>query len=741
LIVESLWKRWLLAVVLYAVATAANCALQPLAQGRIPWLPYFPALVLTGCGAGLLPALAVLLAAAGTVTTFWIQPFGVLWPVHQPADLFIVVLFLVAGGMVALVSSWSRWLLQQARENRHRLNMALRAGHMATWDWDIGTGAVKFSEGAQDIFGKTWTHVDEAWALGHPDDVAHVRATVEQALRSGQHYSFVNRMLRADTGELRWVQTHGHIHRDAQGSAVRVSGVTADVTDRQLALQASRAAEERFHLALESGKVTAWECDAERRYTWLYNTRLGLKPSDLIGRRIGETIPNHALVQALERVYAHGEPAQFQLEGRFQDEPYHLLCSAHVADRDAAGRVTRVVGASVDITELAAVQAQLRHESQRKDAFLATLAHELRNPMAPIRYAVAMLGEGVAPAVREQARAIISRQAAHMARLLDDLLDMSRITRNAIELQREVLDMRGIVEHALDGARPTYAQRRHRLTVSLPPQPLWVDGDATRLQQVLGNLLDNAAKYTLPGGEVTVRLDLDGGEVLVSVSDNGLGLEPEDQAQVFELFTQLHREGSSGGLGIGLAVVKQLVELHGGRIAVHSEGAGRGSSFTLRLPAAAAPQSEPPPAAAKVVTLFQRCPAVLVVDDNRDAADSLAALLRAAGYAASAVYDGTAALQAFDTLKPQVLLLDLGLPDMSGLDVARALRERPGGAALMLIAITGWGQEKDREQTRQAGFDMHLIKPVDPAQLQAVLREVGAASDAAMAALPPRSAG
>jgi PAS domain S-box-containing protein len=721
LIVETQWKRWLLAVVCFAAATGVNVLLQPLAAGRVPLLPYFPALVVTGLLAGAGPALALLLGAVLALGLFWMGPGGLPWRVG-PADALVLALFMGAGALVVGVSSWSRRLLRQARAYRDRLNLALSAGHMTTWEWDVPTGAVRFSKGAQEIFGKTWTHVDEAWALGHPDDAQRVRATVEQALREGSHYTFLSRVLRPDSGELRWLETHGSVHRDARGYALRVSGVTVDVTDEQLALHASRAAEERMQLALEIGKVTAWECDAQRRYTWLSNTRLGgLRPQDVVGRRLGETVPNEAHQRALERVYATGEAVQFQAEGVYRGEPYHLLCSVR-AEQDAAGRVTRVVGATMDITELAAAQAQLRRENERKDAFLATLAHELRNPMAPIRYATALLGEDVAPALRGQARAIIERQAAHMARLLDDLLDMSRITRSAIALQREVLDLRDVAGQAVDSVRPAYAQRGHRLVVSLPPQPLWVDGDATRLQQVLGNLLDNAAKYTPPGGEVTVRLDREAGEALVSVSDNGLGIEPRDQAQVFELFTQLHGQ-SGGGLGIGLAVVKQLVELHGGRIEVHSDGAGQGSRFTVRLPAAAAPHAAEP-AAAQVVSLYPRGPSVLIVDDNRDAADSLAALLRADGLAVSVVHDGAAALRAFDALHPRVLLLDLGLPDMSGLDVARALRARPGGAALTLIAITGWGQDKDRELTRAAGFDLHLVKPVDPARLLAVLGQV-----------------
>jgi two-component system CheB/CheR fusion protein len=390
--------------------------------------------------------------------------------------------------------------------------------------------------------------------------------------------------------------------------------------------------------------------------------------------------------------------------------------------------VVRVIGASVDVTELKVTQEQLRRESARKDAFLATLAHELRNPMAPIRYAASMLDDQVPPAMRHHARDVITRQSAHMARLLDDLLDMSRITRNVIELKREVFDLRAVAEQTADNVRPRYTELGHRLVLSLPPLPVPVDGDPTRLQQVLGNLLDNAAKYTEAGGEVTLRLDQEGGQAIVRVIDNGIGIATQDQPQVFELFTQLHTPGRGrSGLGIGLAVVKQLVELHGGSVAVRSAGAQRGSEFIVRLPLAQVPAQEQA-ASGNVVHLFAQPAQVLVVDDNHDTADTLATLLRARGFSVTTAYDGTSALAVCATLRPSIVLLDLGLPDLSGHDVARRLRAMQREHAPILVAITGWGQDKDREQTARAGFDLHLVKPVDPEELERRIGELAANS-------------
>ena len=602
--ISARWKAWLFAFAAFAAATLLNVLIQPVMGYRLPLLPYFPALVLTGFFAGAVPGLAVLLAAMPALVYVTMAPqYSLDFP--SSADLLLLAVFAVAGGMVLAVSAWARSLVREARENRRHLNMALAAGRMAAWEWDVATDAVRLSDGARALFGTTWTHMRDAWRVSHPDDVQRIKGVMDTALREGTDYSFVSRMQRADTGELRWVQTHGHVHRDEQGRAVRVTGITADVTN------------------------------------------------------------------------------------------------------------------------LRAAQEQLRREGERKDAFLATLAHELRNPMAPIRYAVALLRDDSPPGVREQARAIIARQSEHMARLLDDLLDMSRITRNAITLQREVFDLRAAAQQAADNVQPLCAEMAHRFTLQLPDTPVLVNGDPTRLQQVLGNLLDNAAKYTDRGGQILVTVTRDDQDAVVRVQDSGIGIAPQDQAQVFELFTQLQQPGRGrGGLGIGLAVVKQLVELHGGRITVASEGAGRGSEFTVRLPLARLPDAPVHGSDAPAVALPGQQRSVLVVDDNRDTADTLAGILQAQGFVVTTGYDGAGALRAFDTARPEIVLLDLGLPDMSGNDVAAIIRSRSAGARPVLVAITGWGQEEDRRKTREAGFDLHLVKPVDPGELQARIAEL-----------------
>jgi two-component system CheB/CheR fusion protein len=344
--------------------------------------------------------------------------------------------------------------------------------------------------------------------------------------------------------------------------------------------------------------------------------------------------------------------------------------------------------------------------------------------MAPIRYAAASLRDSQDATVRH-AREVIERQAAQMSHLLDDLLDMSRVTRNVIELQRARIDLRELLSEATATAQPLLTNLQHRLTVSIPPNPLWVNGDGTRLLQVIGNLIDNAAKYTPPGGGIEVRLESDGQSALLQVKDNGIGLSADMIPRVFELFTQVHKSGrlSPGGLGIGLAVVKRLVELHEGSISASSAGLGEGAQFSVRLPladpahAAAPEQAEP----VNVVPLFRGRFHVLVVDDNRDAAESLSEILRAEGFLVTKAFDGAGALASFDRTQPAVVLLDMGLPDMHGTAVAREMRARALPHPLHVIAVTGWGQEEDRARTRAAGVDLHLVKPVDPADLLRLL--------------------
>jgi PAS domain S-box-containing protein len=384
---------------------------------------------------------------------------------------------------------------------------------------------------------------------------------------------------------------------------------------------------------------------------------------------------------------------------------------------------TTIAGICIDITERKRAEQALRESDRRKDEFLATLAHELRNPLAPLEHGLQImrLSGGAAPG-GERVQEIMTRQVEHMCRLVDDLLEVSRITRGKIELRRERVDLGRVIRGALETSASLIERAEHELTVSLPGEPLIVDGDAVRLAQVFANLLNNAVKYTDPPGVIEVSARRNGGSVVVSVRDNGVGIRPEMLPRIFDMFTQAERspDRSQVGLGIGLTLVRSLIQMHGGTVEARSEGPGRGAEFLVHLPLAEERRRFPRRSDQNFATLSSAC-RVLVVDDNRDAAESLGTLLEMIGADVRVEYDGPRALAALENYRPTVALLDLGMPGMDGFEVARRIQEHPAGQDVTLIAITGWGQEEDRRRTRRAGFDHHLVKPADITKLQQLL--------------------
>jgi len=386
---------------------------------------------------------------------------------------------------------------------------------------------------------------------------------------------------------------------------------------------------------------------------------------------------------------------------------------APILDRD--GDTLGVVLVFRDATRERAAERALHEADRRKDEFLATLAHELRNPLAPIRQAARV---AQAPAATESqvqwAHGVIERQVQNMARLLDDLLDVSRITRGTLEIRKEPIELGSVIDAAIEIARPVVESRSHKLTVDYPPHALLL-ADPLRLAQVIANLLTNAAKYTPPHGEIRITGRCEAGELIVQVSDTGVGISAEMLPRVFEMFVQVKSvlDRSDGGLGIGLALARGLMELHGGSLEAQSTGLGNGSTFTLRLPLeqSTAMRSAEIANAATAVTVPAR--RVLIADDNVDSAESLAMLLRLQGHDVEVVHDGAEALRRLEEFRPRFALLDIGMPKINGYEVARRIRAQPWGSSLSLIALTGWGQEQDRREALEAGFDHHLVKPVD----------------------------
>jgi PAS domain S-box-containing protein len=403
--------------------------------------------------------------------------------------------------------------------------------------------------------------------------------------------------------------------------------------------------------------------------------------------------------------------------------------------RDEQGQVLGAVMVFRDVTERRRAEQALRDVDRRKDEFLATLAHELRNPLAPVRNAVELLRLSADdPASLQKARQIMERQLGQMVRLVDDLSDISRISRGKLRLRKETVELATTVQSALEETRPLIEACGHQLTISLPPGPVYLDADPSRLTQVFSNLLNNAAKYTNKGGRIWLSADAVNREVRVSVRDTGIGFAPERLPELFKMFSQGDPglERSQGGLGIGLALVRGLVELHGGAIEAHSDGVGLGSEFVIRLPVLKglvqrAPRAEPGDVEEPLPASPSKC-RILVVDDNVDSATSLAMILRRMGHDTQTAFDGLEAVQAAAAFQPQVVLLDIGLPKMNGYEAARRIRQQRWEQKLAIIALTGWGQEKDKQMALDAGFDHHLTKPVEPVALERLLALISPAT-------------
>jgi two-component system CheB/CheR fusion protein len=430
-----------------------------------------------------------------------------------------------------------------------------------------------------------------------------------------------------------------------------------------------------------------------------------------------------------------GKQSDFDEEYRtvWPDGSTHWLAARGRPFAATDGSVTRMEGVVHDISARKELERQLRRRAEelaendrRKDEFLAMLSHELRNPLAPILNAVELMRvvDPQEPRLR-WSRDVIGRQVEHISRLVDDLLEVSRITGGKVRLDLVPVELGEVIRQAVEASRPMIDARRHTLTVTPPPAAVWLKADATRLTQILGNLLNNAAKYTDEGGRIALTARVEGDEAVVRVSDNGVGMSEELLERAFELFAQGDRslDRSQGGLGIGLTVARRLVDMHGGSITAHSDGPDRGSQFVIRLPLSDVEPLETTPRQRPTGAGPGR--RVLVVDDNRDAAESLAVLLRAAGHQVETANDGNAALAAARRFVPTAVLLDIGLPGMDGYEVARQLRREPGRPPL-LVAITGYGQEEDRRQALAAGFDEYLVKPADFATLTQLLGQAAA---------------
>ena len=558
-------------------------------------------------------------------------------------------------------------------------------------------------------------------------------------LATGETLRNVQARLRARGGEIRHVMISSNgLWKD--GSFVHTRCFTRDITEQVHAEDARREGATMLQLAMEVGNIGVWTRDLNTNAIQCspeLERILGIERGGFPGSFDDFTALVHPfdrerLVDALQRaISSHGD---FLVECRVRHASgtWHCLETRGRAHYDDAGRAERVYGVAIDVTERRRTEESLRKHAEamqeadrRKDEFLALLAHELRNPLAPIRYALGTARKADrTPEEARRAEEIIDRQVTHMSRLLDDLLDVSRITRGTLELKKSRMDLAAIAATAIEAARPVLDSKHHTLSINLPGEPVRIEADPVRLAQVLSNLLINAGKYTDPGGRVELSATQSRDEVVLRVRDNGIGISAEMMPRLFTMFSQA--EGalarSEGGLGIGLALARGLIDLHGGSITAHSSGMGLGSEFVIRLPATSpAPQAD---IAGPETTDVAGSPVrVLVADDNRDSATTCGAFLESCGHDVRIAFSGVDAVATAENFQPQVVILDIGMPQMDGYEVARRLRRQSWARNCLLIAVTGWGQERDKERASAAGFDHHLTKPIDPAMLEPLLSQ------------------
>jgi PAS domain S-box-containing protein len=595
--------------------------------------------------------------------------------------------------------------------------------------WNQGARRLK-GYAAPEVIGKSFSmfYPPEALERGWP------ATELREAVRLG-HFEDEGWRVRKD-GSRFWASVLITALRDGEGTLRGFSKITRDLSERRAQDERLRQSEERLRLVLEgiqdyailmldpTGRITSWNSGAERI--------TGYAGPEILG-------------QSFERLYmpedvAAGRPSedlrQALLNRRFQEVGWRLrkggesfwadvvITSLH----DGEGRLRGFAHVTRDMSDRKRMES-LEQQGRRLTEFLAMLAHELRNPLAPIRNAISIIGShSDLPRDVAWSREVIDRQAGQLARIVDDLLDVSRITRGKLRLRGEPMDLNVAASRAIEGSRPLIDARRQRFDVRFWDRPIAVHGDMTRLTQVIVNLLNNAAKYTPEGGHVELVTSIEGEDGVVCVRDNGMGIPPHLLERVFDLFAQGERtlDRSEGGLGIGLTLARRIVALHGGEIVARSEGTGHGSEFEIRLPRLDLDLPAPSPGQLGAGAASRKR-SIVVVDDNDDAASSMAMLLRLMGHEVSVEHDGESALRRIEDERPDIILLDIGLPGMSGYAVAERLRKTPAGRAAKLYALTGYGQDEDRRRSAEAGFDGHLVKPVLPGDLFALIESTPAA--------------
>jgi PAS domain S-box-containing protein len=623
---------------------------------------------------------------------------------------------------------------QVFREGEERFRTLADATPVLIWSSNTDRRCNYFNKQWLDFTGRTnEQEMGDGWTDGvHPDDRERCMETYVTAFDARTPFRMEYRLRRHD-GEYRWVLDNGVPRFAPDGRFSGYIGSCLDITDRRQAEVQLRESEERFRRIVETALEGIWILDPQGR-TAFANARiaemLGISVADISGRSVFDFIDpdDQSLMAARLERRRHGIADVHDSRFRRADGRELWAIVSEGPYMDDRGTVVGILWMLTDITDRKRAEEELRNADRRKEEFLAVLSHELRNPLAPIQTAVDLLEQaGTSQAGADRELAVIKRQVQNLKRLVDDLLDVSRISRGKIELRRELVELAAVVAEAVVAVRPRFDEQHQQLHVSIPEEPIFLEGDSTRLEQILSNLLINAAKYTPQGGRIWLVVEHFPSEVVIHVRDTGIGIETDLLPKVFDLFLQGERRSglSHEGGGIGLSLARNLVELHGGTITAHSRGPNMGSEFVVKFPATSRVRSErqqPPEPDQPEVSELLPCRRILIVDDNVQAADSLGRLMsQVLGQEVRVVYNGKSALEKAGSFLPEVILLDLEMTGMDGYEVAMRLRQRSECSRALIVAVTGWGNEEDRRRSGEMGFDLHLVKPVTATDLRALL--------------------
>jgi PAS domain S-box-containing protein len=742
---------YIMAIAVTVLTFALRYQLRDVLGEFATFLPFIVAIILAAWFGGFWPGLMATVLG-GALTMYFFFPLYGATTIESAIRGVTVLVFLAIGILTSILSEElhaARRLLEseQAKGREHEAFNEIIAELTSDFVYRGGLDAEgrvvveAISDGFTKLLGYSLSELNALGAgrgILHPED-REKADSVLQGLVVGETVEGESRFVTKDSRVV-WLRYRMRPIQDEGGRLVRVYGAASDVTRHREADAAMQASEERFRLMAATVPSMIWTAAPDGTITyaneqWLRYCGIPAGEQPLTWPELAPHPDDyHRCMSRWTRALRDGIEYEIEVRHRRHDGAYRWFVTRAMPMKDEGGHVVSWVGVTTDIHEQKEMQEQLQLADRRKDEFLATLAHELRNPLAPVRNAIEIMERADNEPLREEALHIVKRQVQHMVRLIDDLLDVSRITSGRLTLRTERVELSAVLRAAMETSRPWIESSGHTLDLSIPPQPIYLSGDPARLAQVFANLLNNSAKFTPRGGRISLIAERSGNTVMVTVRDTGIGIPKDMIPQVFDMFTQVdassHR--TPGGLGIGLTIVKLLVEMHGGQVEARSEGPTYGAEFLVRLPVeeTASAERRPRVGSRSTPTSGMTRRRVLVVDDNEDAVVSLAMLLRLTSHDVRTAGDGIEALQVAASERPDAVLLDIGLPRLNGYDVARRIREQEWGKRTLLIAMTGWGQDQDKQRAMEAGFDFHLTKPVDPEVLERLLADPSAQLEA-----------